>query len=169
MKKDFSVLGRERFLFSTFFDRSQQREAWLPEFARRTLIERVVWSFMPDGVYSHFDGFSSDQFHRFRNGFTIVGRVWLLSEPGTPGNIATILALEFDRDKQCVGRARFWIGPVREQRQKAPFVQGVSSFERTFSGALLGAEWNLTLEKSDGEWRMTPGADLSILTMPTRD
>lgn len=169
MKKDFSVLGRERFLFATFFDRSPIRKARLPYFARYTLIDSVIWRFIPEDVYCHLDGFDDDQFQRFRNGYIAVGRVWLLPEPGVPGDVSTIFAVDFDRNKQCVGKARFWIGPICKHREKAPFVQGISSFERTYSARQLGTEWNLALEKEDGEWRMPPGADLSILTMPKRD
>lgn len=129
-KMDNSVLSRERALFNAFFEYQKGRgDRWMFTFARWRLIGHLIRQFKPNNTYCHLDGFDFDQFSRTSNAFTGVGRVWMLPEPGTPGDIATAISVEFDRAKQCVGRASIWFGPLVSRRHKAPEIREISPWK----------------------------------------
>lgn len=166
-KMDNSVLGRERALFNAFFEfkngRGDRRNF---VFARWTLLGRVIRSFKPDNTYCHLDGFDFDQFSHTSNAFTGVGRVWMLPEPGTPGTIATMMSVEFDRSNQRINRAMIWIGPNVPRRRKAPRVECVEPWALIGEKYDPGQDWRLAFRKDGGGWQLDPNFDLSELLMP---
>tara|TARA_R110000787_G_scaffold215195_1_gene324381 strand:- start:478 stop:1008 length:531 start_codon:yes stop_codon:yes gene_type:complete len=169
MKSDFSVDGRERALFNAFFDKSSKYRKSGFIFARWTLLERVIWQHKPLNTYCHLDGFDFDQFRRTQNAFVGVGRIWMLPEPGTPGNVATAMAIEFDRTHQCVRRALVWVGPLVPRREKAPRVKEFESGNFFSAEKEIGECWQPAFEKDLNGWHINPEFDLSILLMPFSD
>lgn len=169
-KMDISVLGRERALFNSFFDFKKGRgEKRKFIFARWTLLESIIWTVLPDQNYCHLDGFVFDQFAHNSNAFTGVGRIWMLPEPGTPGDIAAIITVEFDRSNQCVDRAKVWIGPIVPSRQKAPLVECIEPWMLSREKRQPDLNWRLAFRKDSGGWQLNPNFDLSVLIMPSAD
>jgi len=167
MKKyDFSVAGRESALFDAFFDDLGEDRKWEFTFARWTLLERVIWQFKPSNTYCHLDGFDFDQYTQTENGFVGVGRVWMLPEPGTPGDIATIMAVEFDCDRECVQRSSIWVGSVVPKRAKAPRVDAIEAIDFFSAKLNLDGDWGLAFEKDGQGWSHRSECDLSIFLMP---
>ncbi|MFK7843265.1 MAG: hypothetical protein AB8B54_13455 [Sphingorhabdus sp.] len=105
MEKDFSVAGREKFLANTFFDPPTKDTKWEFTFARWTLLERVIWEFMPEDTHCHLDGFDLEFIERYSNGFACIGRVWWLPEPNSPGEFRATMAVEFDIAQLTIARA----------------------------------------------------------------
>lgn len=165
MKPDFSVPGRENALFRAYFGDLQLDRRRELSFARWTLLEQVIWQYKPPNTYCYLDGYDFDRYLRKDNGFVGVGRVWLLPEPGTPGDIATTMAVEFDLCRECIRRAFVWVGPVLSKRKKAPKIRQYA-FDDFFSSDInLGQEWCLAFEKDASGWHHDPGFDLSIFLM----
>lgn len=169
-KMDNSVLGRERALFNAFFDFKKGRgEKWKFAFARQTLLGRIIRSFKPRNSYCFLDGFTFDQLKHTSSAFTGVGRVWMLPEPGTPGNIATVMSVKFDLAKQSIEHALIWIGPVVPPRHKAPKVECVEPWLLIGNKCDPGPEWQLAFRKDQIGWHLNPDFDLSVLLMPWSD
>lgn len=169
-KMDNSVLGRERALFNAFFDFKKGRgEKWGFVFARWTLLGRIIRSFKPDDSYCFLDGFTFDQFKYTSKAFTGVGRVWMLPEPGTPGDIATIMSVKFDLAKQCIERAQIWIGPIVPPRQMSPRVDCIEPWSLIDGQRDPGPEWQLAFFKDQNVWHKNPDFDLAVLLMPWTD
>lgn len=169
-KMDNSVLGRERALFNAFFDFKKGRaEKWKFVLARWTLLGRIIRSFKPDDSYCFLDGFTFDQFKRTSCAFTGVGRVWMLPEPGTPGDIATIMSVRFDLEMQCIERALIWIGPIVPSRRKAPRVECIEPWLLIGEKRDPGPEWQLAFRKDQKGWLLHPNFDLAVLLMPWTD
>jgi hypothetical protein len=174
MSDDFSVAGREAFLSHTFyalpFDAYQKRmkrdENREFTFARWTLLERIVWQLIPEDVWKEkscfLDGFDLDQFHRLKDGFVAVGRVWHLPGMGGPGDIPTIMMVEFDPKDRSVRRGVVWVvrGRVRE-------IYGVtgdfSSFDTCLSSReMFEADFEPAFERDAQGWSKHSDFDLSI-------
>lgn len=164
-KPDFSVAGRENALFDAFYGDLGDEHRWKFNFARWTLLERVIWQFKTQNTYCHLDGFDLDQYHQNENGFVGIGRAWLLPERGTPGDIATLMAVEFDRDRGCVQRSSIWVGSVVPKRAKAPRVDAIHVIDFFSAKLNFGDKWVLAFEKGPHGWCHNQEFDLSIFLM----
>lgn len=93
----------------------------------------------------------------------------MLPEPGTPGDIATIMSVRFDLEKQCIERALIWIGPIVPPRQKAPRVECIEPWLLIGEKRDPGPEWQLAFRKDQHGWFLYPSFDLAVLLMPWTD
>lgn len=163
METDFSVLGREKYLASIYYDthfRYQVRDA---SFAKQTLLQRIIWSVKPNNTYCHLDGYDTEIIHHYSNGFFLVGKVSLL-EPNEFGNkIYTAMAIEFDETIQIVKNGKIWISlrPVIKGHEfseiEVPHLR--NCFDKTAS---LGLAWQCALYRKTTYWSTNSNFDLSI-------
>jgi len=162
MEKDFSVAGREKFLSQVYFDTHGKHEKWEANFARWTLLQRVIWQFMPTNTYCHLDGFDFDIVHHYLNGFIGIGRVWLLEDDLNIGDIYTTMAIEFDEDN-AVKNGKFWVSLMPVIKGNAPPHVDILPMRNLFSKrSKIGHGWKVALIRKSSGWVINPEFDLSI-------
>ena len=163
MEKDFSVLGREKFLSQVYFDIHGKHEKWESNFARWTLLERVIWEFMPENTYCHLDGFDLNNQHYYKNGFIGIGRVWLLENNHSAGDVYTTMAIEFDEGRMAVKNGKFWVSHRPVIKGDMPPDVDIPPIRKLFSNrSTLGRDWQLALIRNSSGWSINPQFDLSI-------
>lgn len=169
MEKDFSVSGREKFLFETFKTRLEDGPLSMFTFARWTLLERVIWKFKPDNTYCYLDGFDFDTFTEFDNGFFGVGRSWHFPDVDAPGDIPIAMAIEFDEAQACVKRSVFWIGRIAAEYISPPDTTCLSFFDLFLPGQNIGAEWQPAFRRTSVGWSIDNEFDLSTFLVPNKE
>jgi len=160
MTRDFSIPGREKYLAEQFYDLFDLQFTYDFSFARRTLLERVIWKFMPQGYYCHLDGYDEDRFQKFSDGFFFCGRIIHLHHPDMPANQLVALAFEFDRFKLTVKHASIWKGIEACYLNDLPEDEYDSLddvFEPDFE---IGSDWKLAFTRDKMGWRIEPGFDI---------
>ena len=161
--KDFSVEGRESFLGQVYFDTHGKFEKWELNFARWTLLERIIWEFKPDDTHCHLDGFDFDIVHNYRNGFIGIGRVWLLENTKVSGDIYATMAIEFDEDIQAVKKGRFWVSAMPVIKGNVPPYFDIPPLKSLFTKTnRLGQDWQIALSRNSSGWVLNNSFDLSV-------
>jgi hypothetical protein len=165
MEKDFSVEGREKFLAKTFYASPSIDTNWEFAFARWTLLERVIWQFMPDDTYCYLDGYDLDEIDRFDDGFVGIGRVWHLPESGTPGDIPAVIAVEFSPASSDLYKAVVWVGRTSSDNGNEPKLEAPSLATISILKHRIGAGWQRAFFRDAEGWSLDCDFDLSIFLM----
>lgn len=169
MEKDFSVAGREKFLAKTYYDPPSIDWNWEFTFARWTLLQRVIWQFITEDTYCHLDGYDLDELDCFTDGFVGVGKVRHLPEPGVPGDIPTIIAVEFNPASFKLQRASIWVARETSNKDQAQKLEIPDLAEIAVWKQNIGSDWQRAFSRDAEGWCLDCDFDLSIFLMPQKN
>lgn len=140
-------------------------------FERWTLLERIIRQFIPRELAQthccYLDGFDIDQFRRFGDdAFIGVGRTWHLPQPGGPGDISVVMAIEIDRTTCAVLRGGIWIG-AKPLRGSLASNLDLSNYAAVFHAREnLGPDWEFAFGRDARGWFVDPDFELARMLLP---
>ena len=162
MRTDFTVKGREDFLSQVYFDTHFKFELNEVEFARRTLLQRIIWSFKPSQTSCSLDNYDADETHHIPDGFLCIGCVRLLNDTKHNGEIRTAMAIKFHKTTQAIQYARIWVSLMPTIKRHINIDVMPAPKVLFSSKSYLGKDWQLAFSRNEKGWKKTPSFDLSI-------